>query len=41
MWFPPYELGFDDSSTPGFTETDFIGRPDLFILIKVRNEVVV
>jgi len=28
MWFPPYDLTFDDSSTPSFNETDFIGRPE-------------
>ena len=28
MWFPPYELNFDDSSTPQFNENDFIGRPE-------------
>lgn len=28
MWFPPYDIKFDDSSTPSFNETDFIGRPE-------------
>jgi hypothetical protein len=28
MWFPPYELTFDDGSTPQFHETNFIGRPE-------------
>jgi hypothetical protein len=28
MWFPPYDLTFDDSTTASFTETKFIGRPE-------------
>jgi len=28
MWFPPYELTFNDSSSPSFNENDFIGRPE-------------
>ena len=28
MWFPPYNLVFNDSSTPSFTPTSFIGRPE-------------
>ena len=28
MWFPPYNLTFDDSSQSNFTATDFLGRPE-------------
>jgi hypothetical protein len=28
MWFPPYGLTFADDSTPDFTPTTFIGRPE-------------
>jgi hypothetical protein len=28
MWFPPYDLTFDDSTSASFTETKFIGRPE-------------
>jgi len=28
MWFPPYDLTFSDSSTPNFTPTSFLGRPE-------------
>jgi len=28
MWFPPYDLKFDDSSDASFTETTFLGRPE-------------
>lgn len=28
MWFPPYGLTFNESSTPKFNGTDFIGRPE-------------
>ena len=28
MWFPPYELEFDDSSQASFEETNFLGRPE-------------
>ena len=28
MWFPPYGLTFSDDSTPDFTPTTFIGRPE-------------
>ena len=28
MWFPPYNLTFSDSSTPNFTPTSFLGRPE-------------
>jgi len=28
MWFPPYNLKFNDDSKPNFTETNFIGRPE-------------
>jgi len=28
MWFPPYELSFDDDSTPSFTDNEFLGRPE-------------
>ncbi len=26
MWFPPYDLGFDESLSANWTKTDFIGR---------------
>ena len=28
MWFPPYNLKFNDDSKPNFTETTFLGRPE-------------
>jgi hypothetical protein len=28
MWFPPYDLKFDDSSQPQFGSTNFLGRPE-------------
>ena len=28
MWFPPYDLKFNDDSRPGFNETNFLGRPE-------------
>ena len=28
MWFPPYNLSFDESSKADFTSVDFIGRPE-------------
>jgi hypothetical protein len=28
MWFPPYNLKFNDDSKPNFNETSFIGRPE-------------
>lgn len=28
MWFPPYDLTFSESSSPGFDTTDFLGRPE-------------
>jgi hypothetical protein len=28
MWFPPYNLTFDDSSQPTFNATTFLGRPE-------------
>ncbi len=28
MWFPPYELEFDDTSQASFEETNFLGRPE-------------
>ena len=28
MWFPPYDLTFDDSSQANFQETSFLGRPE-------------
>ena len=28
MWFPPYDLKFSDSSTAGWNETSFLGRPE-------------
>jgi hypothetical protein len=28
MWFPPYNLKFNDDSTPNFNETTFIGRSE-------------
>ena len=28
MWFPPYDLSFEDTSSPKFSPTEFIGRPE-------------
>jgi outer membrane protein OmpA-like peptidoglycan-associated protein len=28
MWFPPYDLKFDESVTPTFKDHDFLGRPE-------------
>jgi len=28
MWFPPYDLKFNDSSTANWSETSFLGRPE-------------
>jgi hypothetical protein len=28
MWFPPYEIKFNDTSTANWTGTDFMGRPE-------------
>lgn len=28
MWFPPYNLSFNDSSSPSFQATNFLGRPE-------------
>jgi len=28
MWFPPYDIKFNESSTPTFQGTDFLGRPE-------------
>jgi hypothetical protein len=28
MWFPPYDLKFNDTSSASWTPTDFIGRPE-------------
>ena len=28
MWFPPYDLKFNDDSRPQFNETSFLGRPE-------------
>ena len=28
MWFPPYNLTFSDSSSPNFTPTNIMGRPE-------------
>jgi len=28
MWFPPYDLTFDETSTPSFNENTFLGRPE-------------
>ena len=28
MWFAPYDLRFDEQSTPNFKDNDFIGRPE-------------
>jgi hypothetical protein len=28
MWFPPYDLTFSDDSTPDFSSTNFLGRPE-------------
>jgi len=28
MWFPPYDLSFNDTSSANFTTTNFLGRPE-------------
>jgi hypothetical protein len=28
MWFPPYEIKFNESSSPSFNPTTFLGRPE-------------
>jgi hypothetical protein len=28
MWFPPYDLKFNDTSSASWTPTDFVGRPE-------------
>jgi hypothetical protein len=28
MWFPPYDISFSDDSTPDFSQTNFLGRPE-------------
>jgi len=28
MWFPPYDISFNESSSPSFTPQDFLGRPE-------------
>ncbi len=28
MWFPPYDIAFSDDSTPDFSSTNFLGRPE-------------
>jgi hypothetical protein len=28
MWFPPYDIKFNDTSTPSFTPVEFMGRPE-------------
>jgi len=28
MWFPPYDISFSDDSTPEFSSTNFLGRPE-------------
>ena len=28
MWFPPYDLIFNESTTPHFSDTNFLGRPE-------------
>ena len=28
MWFAPYDLKFDEQTTPSFKENDFLGRPE-------------
>jgi len=28
MWFPPYDLKFNDTSSPSFQSTSFLGRPE-------------
>lgn len=37
MWFPPYDLTFSDSSTPQFSETNFLGRPEPIYTYKHTN----
>jgi hypothetical protein len=37
MWFPPYDLTFNDTSSPQFGETTFIGRPEPIYTYKHTN----
>lgn len=34
MWFPPYDLKYDDSSTARWSEVDFLGRPEPIYIYK-------
>jgi outer membrane protein OmpA-like peptidoglycan-associated protein len=34
MWFPPYDLKYDDSSTARWTPVDFLGRPEPIYIYK-------
>jgi hypothetical protein len=37
MWFPPYELKFNDSSNANWTSTSFLGRPEPIYTYKDTN----
>ncbi|NBU81299.1 MAG: hypothetical protein EBS55_06595, partial [Flavobacteriaceae bacterium] len=37
MWFPPYELKFNDTSTASWTPTSFLGRPEPIYTYKDTN----
>jgi len=37
MWFPPYDLKFNDSSSANWTSTSFLGRPEPIYTYKDTN----
>lgn len=37
MWFPPYDLKFNESSTASWTPTEFLGRPEPVYTYKATN----
>jgi hypothetical protein len=37
MWFPPYDLKFNDSSTANWNQTSFLGRPEPIYTYKDTN----
>jgi hypothetical protein len=39
MWFPPYDLTFNDTSTPEFQSNTFLGRPEPIYTYKNTNRI--
>ena len=37
MWFPPYDIKFNETSTPSFNPTTFLGRPEPIYTYKDTN----